>query len=258
MKEFERLIGIMEKLRGPGGCPWDAAQTLESIMKCLIEEAFELRDAVLEKNLPAIREELGDVLLQVVFCGLIARDKGYFDLEDVIEYLCDKLVYRHPHVFGDTVVKDAEEVLKNWEKLKEQEEGKAGRESIFSGLPKSLPALLYALKIQSLAARVGFDWPDAKGVLSKIAEETRELSAAVESGIKDDIEAEIGDLLFTVVNLCRHIKIDPETALQRANMKFTGRFREIEKKARAAGISLSDMENAEMERIWEAAKDFSG
>lgn len=254
MKEFDRLIDIMEKLRGPGGCPWDAKQTHESIMKGLVEETFELRDAVLRKNAPAIKEELGDVLLQVIFCGLIARDNGAFDLADAIEYLCDKLVYRHPHVFGDAVVKDADEVLKNWEKLKAKEDGKTDRESVFSGLPKSLPALLYALKIQSLAARVGFDWANQDGVIDKIFEETGELKAAMESGDRDEIEAEIGDMFFTIVNLCRHLKIDPETALQRANMKFTTRFGQIENKAKAKKISLSDMENDEMERIWEAAK----
>lgn len=256
MKEFDRLIEIMERLRGPGGCPWDAKQTHESIMKCLVEEVFELRDAVLEKNAPAIKEELGDVLLQVVFCGIIARDNGDFDLRDAIVYLCDKLIYRHPHVFGDAVVKDADEVLKNWERLKEKEDGKSARNSVFSGLPKSLPALLYALKVQSLAARVGFDWADGEGVIEKIHEETGELKSAMKTGGPAEIEAEIGDMFFTLVNLCRHLKIDPETALQRSSMKFTTRFSQIEKKAKEKKISLSDMENDEMERIWEAAKDF--
>ncbi|NOY69095.1 MAG: nucleoside triphosphate pyrophosphohydrolase [Deltaproteobacteria bacterium] len=254
MKEFDRLIEIMEKLRGPGGCPWDAKQTHESIMKCLVEEAFELRDAVLQKNANAIKEEMGDVLLQVVFCGIIAKDAGQFDLEDAIGYLCDKLIYRHPHVFGDAVAKDADEVLKNWEKLKEKEDGKSTRDSVFSGLPKSLPALLYALKIQALAARVGFDWADGESVLEKITEETGELKDAMKTGDMAEIEAEIGDLLFTIVNLCRHMKIDPETALQRSNTKFTTRFGQIEKKAKQGKISLSDMENNEMEKIWEAAK----
>lgn len=250
MEALDRLMEIMDRLRGPGGCPWDMEQTHKSIMKCLIEETFELAEAIEGDDDESLREELGDVFLQVVFHCAIAKDAGRFALDEVIHELCDKLVYRHPHVFGDASVRDSEEVIKNWERLKRKESTKTKRESILSGIPADLPALLKALKIQSVVGRVGFDWERPMAVAEKI----REVEEAIASNDKDLMEAEIGDLIFSVVNLARHLKVDPEAALRRTNKKFAGRFHEIEKAAKVQGVRLSDMPLAEKDRIWEAAK----
>lgn len=253
MKEMDRLIRIMETLRGPGGCPWDAEQDHKSMIRGLIEETYELADAVETENTEEMLEELGDVLLHVIFHSIIAEEEKAFTLADVAQRLSDKLVYRHPHVFGDARVKDAAEVKVNWDRLKRKENGKEKRKSIFEGIPESLPALLYALKIQSKAARVGFDWESAHGVLEKIREEADEVAEAVEKGA-EAVEEEIGDLIFTVVNLARMHGVDPEAALRRSNRKFVTRFREIEKEASTRGVGLADMPMAEKERIWQAAK----
>ena len=192
MQAFDRLMQIMETLRGPGGCPWDAKQTHKSLKKSLIEECYELADAI-EKDDPGhIMEELGDVLLQVIFHATIAKETGAFTIEDVINGLCDKLVYRHPHVFSDASVSDAEEVIRNWEKLKRKEDSKKERSSILSGIPEKLPPLLYALKIQSTTSRVGFDWDGPRGVIEKIYEEINELNDAMTEDNVADIEEEIG------------------------------------------------------------------
>jgi len=257
MKEMDRLIRIMETLRGPGGCPWDAKQDHKSMLKGLIEETYELADAVEKENNEDMLEELGDVLLHVVFHSIIAAEDKAFTMADVIDRLSDKLVYRHPHVFGDARVKDADEVTRNWDRLKRKENGKENRTSIFEGIPGTLPALLYALKIQSKAARVGFDWDGPDGVMEKIREETEEVAEAVGQG-EDAVTEEIGDLFFTVVNLARMHGVDPEAALRRSNRKFVTRFREIEEAARRQGIGLSDMPMEEKERIWQAAKGKKG
>jgi tetrapyrrole methylase family protein/MazG family protein len=254
MEALDRLMEIMDRLRGPGGCPWDMEQTHKSIMKCLIEETYELAEAIEGHDDEVLREELGDVFLQVVFHCAIAKDAGRFTLNEVIHELCDKLVYRHPHVFGDASVRDSDEVIKNWERLKRKESTKSDRESILSGIPNDLPALLKALKIQSVVGRVGFDWEKPMEVAEKIREEVREVEEAVDSKDKDRMEAEIGDLIFSVVNLARHLKIDPEAALRRTNKKFAGRFHEIEKAAKGQGVRLSDMPMEEKDRIWEEAK----
>ena len=254
MEALDRLLNIMETLRGPGGCPWDREQDHKSIMKCLIEETYELADAIEENNADDLKEELGDVFLQVVFHSAIAQDNKMFTLDEVIHELCDKLVYRHPHVFGDTRVRDSAEVIKNWERLKRKENTKKQRESILSGIPNMLPALLNTLKIQSVVSRVGFDWESPEGVIDKIKEEVDELDAAMEAKSKDQMEDEIGDLIFSVVNLARQLKIDPEAALRRTNKKFAQRFFEIEKAAKGQNIRLSEMTMAEKDRIWEAAK----
>lgn len=258
MDAFDRLIDIMDRLRGPGGCPWDAEQDHRSIMKHLIEESYELADAVLKNDPESMAEELGDVLLQVVFHSAIAKDNNQFTLEKVINHLCDKLIHRHPHVFGDVKVRDSNEVLRNWEKLKKKENGKQERESILSGVPDSLPALLQAHKIQATVSRVGFDWERPEEVLLKIDEEKEELAEAVAGADKEKIENEIGDLIFTVVNFSRLLHIDPEAALRRTNQKFTRRFYEIEKAAKARGVKLSDMSMVEKDEIWEEAKDIVG
>lgn len=254
MEAFDRLIAIMERLRGPGGCPWDAEQDHKSIMKNLVEETCELLDAIESGDPEHLREELGDVLMQVVFHSTIAKDNKMFTIAEVIDGLCDKLIYRHPHVFGEARVKDAQEVIRNWERLKRAENGKNHRDSILSGIPRTLSGLLYALKIQSLASRVGFDWNAPQEVLDKIYEELEELSEALKNEKADQTEEELGDLLFSVVNLARMLRIDPEAALRRSNKKFCDRFYEIEKSAKASGVSLTDMPMAEKDRIWEAAK----
>jgi tetrapyrrole methylase family protein/MazG family protein len=255
METMNRLTGIIETLRAPDGCPWDREQDHKSIMKCLIEETYELADAIEGDDAQTLKEELGDVLLQVVFHSAIAKDEGQFTLDDVINTLCDKLIYRHPHVFGDASVRNSEEVIKNWESLKRREEGKKERESILSGIPATLPALLAALKIQSATSRVGFDWDSPAGVFDKITEEMDEVRDAMDAGDPVQIEDEIGDLIFSAVNLARLLKIDPEAALRRTNKKFTRRFHEIEKAAQAQNIPLADMPMAEKERLWQQAKD---
>ena len=254
MESFDRLVKIMETLRAPGGCPWDAEQTHQSLVKNLIEEAYELADAIDTDDPESIMEELGDVLLQVVFHSTLAKEAGRFEVGDVINYLCDKLVYRHPHVFGDAKVSDAGDVIRNWDRLKRKENGKQARASILSGVPSSLPALLYALKIQSTASRVGFDWERPDQVREKIDEELAELSAAMDDENSRNIADEIGDILFSVVNLARKLDIDPEAALRRSNRKFVSRFHAIEKTAAQDGKRLSEMPMDEKEAIWQAAK----
>jgi tetrapyrrole methylase family protein/MazG family protein len=254
MKEFDRLIEIFEKLRAPDGCPWDAEQDHKSISRCIIEEAYELIDAIETGTSEDLMEELGDILLQVVFHSMIAKDDGEFTIKDVINALCEKLIYRHPHVFGDANIKDAKEVIKNWDKLKQKEKTKQKRKSILDGTPETLPELLYARKIQSSAKKVGFDWEDPKGVIDKVKEEAEELYHAMQDHDQDSMEEEIGDLLFSIVNLSRFAKVDPEAALRRTNRKFKARFYEIEKEAKKRGVSLEDMSFEEMDEIWEMAK----
>jgi MazG family protein len=254
MKALDRLMDIIDTLRGPGGCPWDMEQDHKSIMKCLIEETYELADAIEKDNADDLKEELGDVFMQVVFHSAIAKENNVFTLDEVVNDLCDKLIYRHPHVFGDVKVNDAEEVLKNWERLKRKENTKKQRKSILSGIPNTLPALLNALKIQSVVSRVGFDWENPEGVIDKIKEEVLEVEEAMDGKNKDQMEDEIGDLFFSVVNLARLLKIDPEAALRRTNKKFAQRFFEIEKVAKERSIGLSEMPMNEKDRIWEDAK----
>jgi len=254
MKEFDRLVSIMERLRAPGGCPWDAEQDHDSIARCTIEEAYELVDAIDSGDIEHLREELGDVLLQVVFHSNIAKDNDNFTIADVINDLCDKLISRHPHVFGEETVENSDQVLVNWERLKKRERGKQERKSMLDGIPEDLPSLLYARKIQSAASKVGFDWKEPGGILDKIREESFEVSQAIFEGAPDEVESEIGDLLFSVVNLSRYYKIDPETALRRSNKKFKARFYEIEKEARARGMDLMQMSLEDMDEIWEKVK----
>jgi tetrapyrrole methylase family protein / MazG family protein len=258
MKEFDDLVGIFEKLRAPGGCPWDAEQDHKSISRCAIEEAYELADAIDAGDAAHLREELGDLLLQVVFHSVIAKDLGEFTIRDVINDLADKLIYRHPHVFGTGQAADSQEVIRNWDRLKAKEEGKAHRMSILDGIPEALPALLHARKIQSVASRVGFDWKDPEGVLGKIREEASELGEAIQGKDAEEIESELGDLLFSVVNLARYLKVDPEAALRKTNLKFRKRFSKIEAEARERGVQLEDMTLEEMDAIWESAKEDQG
>jgi tetrapyrrole methylase family protein/MazG family protein len=255
MDEFDRLVEIFERLRAPGGCPWDAEQDHRSISRNIIEEAYELFDAIHTGDAEHMKEELGDVLLQVVFHSIIARDHGEFSLVDVINGLAEKLISRHHHVFGDVRLDTSSQVIRNWERLKQAEKGKARRSSILDGIPSALPGLMAARKLQSVVSRVGFDWQDASGVVAKIAEETEELSEALQEGRSDAVEEEIGDLLFSVVNLARLCKVDPEAALRKTNRKFTKRFLAIEKEARRRGVALDEMTLDEMDEIWERAKE---
>ncbi|MCF8023935.1 MAG: nucleoside triphosphate pyrophosphohydrolase [Desulfobacteraceae bacterium] len=254
MKEMDRLMQIVETLRAPGGCPWDAEQDHKSLIPGLLEEAYELAEAIENEDSRAMEEELGDVLLQVVFHSVIAREDGDFSISDVLRVLADKLVYRHPHVFGDAEAADSSEVIANWDLLKNGESSKKDRASIADGIPKSLPALFYALKIQSRAQRLGFDWEDTSGVIEKIREETDELEAALARGDQQMMADEIGDLIFSAVNLARKLGVDPETAVHRVNRRFADRFRQIEDEARKRGISVTEMSMEEKERIWQKAK----
>ncbi len=251
MREFQRLVAIMARLRGPGGCPWDAQQTHESLREYMLEEVYEVLEAVEEGDLERLRGELGDLLLQVVFHAELAREAGHFDIEDVCRKICDKLEYRHPHVFGTVQVQDADEVLTNWERLKKQEAEHRDRTSALDGVPRALPALQQAAELQKKAAKVGFDWPEITGPLQKVHEELDEL---LHASTQREVEAEFGDLLFAIVNCARFMKVDPEGALRAANGRFTRRFRHVEATAEAQGRSLHDMALEEMDELWEQAK----
>ena len=259
------LLAIMARLRASDGCPWDREQTHASILNCLVEEAYEFVDAVENGDVPNMKEELGDLLLQVVFHAQMAKEAGAFDFADVVEVISDKLVRRHPHVFGESTVDTAEGVQKQWDDIKAQEKGDAGESGPEAGplgaLPKHLPALLKAEKIQKRAARTGFDWADWKGPLDKVREELAELEAEADTPAEsapdaraDRMEAEFGDLLFAAVNLGRHLKLDPEKALARANRKFVDRFTRMDALIRTEGKGLKAMELGEMDGYWERVK----
>ena len=245
-RNFQRLVDIVARLRRE--CPWDREQTNQSIKKNLIEEAYELLEAIEENDDKAMIEELGDVLLQVVFHSQIKKDEGAFDINDVIKHLIDKLIYRHPHVFGEKQVKDVEGVLKQWDELKQKEKK---RESILDGIPKRMPALQRATKVQNKTAKVGFDWKNDEDILDKIQEEIRELK---EAKTKEELEHEFGDILIALVNLGRHLGIDPEEALHKATDRMVNRFQYIEKKSKEQGKDLKDMPLEEMDKYWEEAK----
>jgi len=252
-RSFDDLLKLMTRLRGPGGCPWDREQTLESLKPFIIEEAYEVIDAIDRQDRRAITEELGDFLLQAVFVAEIGREEGSFDIGDAITVLHDKLVRRHPHVFGDVEARDAEQVLVHWEKLK-NEERKAENKSVLAGVPKALPALLKASRLTEKAARVGFDWRRAEDVFEKMEEEIAELRQAVASGNAAAIHEEIGDLLFTVANIARKLETNAEEALQSANRKFTRRFTAMENKVRESGRNLDQLTLEEMDGLWDEAK----
>lgn len=250
-KEFERLVSIMEKLRGENGCPWDRKQTLESLLSYLLEETYEVIDAVRKEDYPALKEELGDLLLQVVFQAQIAKERGLFNIEDVIKGINEKLLKRHPHVFGSENFKDSDEVLLNWERMKKEEKGK---ESILDGVPLHIPALLRAYELQERARRVGFDWDRTEDVMRKIEEEWEEFKEAYTKGDNKKMEEELGDLLFAMVNLARFIGVNPELALHAVNEKFRKRFLYIEERAKEKNRPLSSFSLEEMESWWEEAK----
>ena len=250
----KRLYEVMRQLRAPGGCPWDREQTLQTLKPCLLEETYELLEAMDGQDLALHVEELGDVLLQVVFQCAIREEEGLFTLNDVAQALAEKLVRRHPHVFGDAVASTSGQVLRNWEAIKQTEKGKAPDRSAIDGVPASLPALLKAQRIQSKASRVGFDWKDATGATDKIEEELAELKEAMASGDKGKVAEEMGDLLFSAVNTCRFVDVDAESALEGTSRKFARRFREVERRVRDQGRTLNECTLAEMDAIWDEVK----
>ena len=249
MKGFDRLVKIMRSVKTE--CPWDREQTHESIRQYFIEETFEVIDAIDEKDDESLVEELGDVQCQVLFHSLLAEERGKFTLADVCNGIADKLVRRHPHVFENIKVKDSGEVLKNWEHIK-MKEGK--KESVLDGVPKDLPALIKAYRVQNKAGRVGFDWDNIADVVAKISEELGEFKDSLKTNDRDRIEDELGDLLFSIVNLARKIEISPEDALRRTIRKFTARFQYIEKALKEKGVSIKDASLDEMDKLWEEAK----
>jgi tetrapyrrole methylase family protein/MazG family protein len=266
---FEKLVAVQARLRAADGCPWDREQTHESLRTYLLEEAYEVLEALESRNDRKVAEELGDLLLQIVFHSEIARQDRRFDVTDVIREIHDKMVRRHPHVFGETRAKDSAEVLKNWEHIKAEErravkgsgtaaggaEDRGSTASLLDGVSRGLPATLEGFQLTRRAARIGFDWENAEGVLEKIAEEGAELREALARGASGHIEEEIGDLLFAAVNLARFLHVDPEIALKKANAKFSRRFRAMEQVALESGRKLADLPRAELEALWEAVKE---
>lgn len=260
---FDRLVQIMDRLRDPGGCPWDREQTLESLSGYLIEEAYEVVDAVRSGDGQALCEELGDLLLQIVFMAKIGAENGWFDVDAVAAGISDKMVRRHPHVFGDRSVDGADEVVRNWEEIKREEKngGATERRSVLDGVPHALPALLKAYRMTQKAAAVGFDWQRPADVIEKLHEEVHELEHEIAGdGREPSLEArkEMGDVLFVLANLARHLGVEPETALQLSNEKFQRRFGHIEAAADAGGRPLSDLTLEEMDALWQEAKEREG
>lgn len=251
---FEDLVGIMEILRSPDGCPWDREQTHESLKPYLIEEAYEVLDAIDRQDLYELEDELGDLLLQVVFHAAIAEEHGYFNIHDVTTAISNKLIRRHPHVFSDVNVDDSDQVLTNWEAIKKEEKNEDMHVESMERIPNGLPALMRAYKIQKKAANVGFDWDDIKDAIAKIHEELDEFLEIYESEDQEKITDELGDLLFAVVNVCRFLKVRPEVALSHTNEKFLRRFRYIEEKTLEKGKSLNNMTLIEMDNLWNSAK----
>jgi tetrapyrrole methylase family protein/MazG family protein len=251
---FDTLISIMRRLRAPGGCPWDAEQTHESLTRYLLEETYEVIEAIDAKNPDHLKEELGDLLLQPVFHAAIAEEAGDFTMSDVIQTLCDKLIRRHPHVFGDMLIADSSAQVENWEKIKRLEKG-VERSSALSGVPPHLPALLKAQKITEKAARVGFDWEHIDQVLAKVMEELHEFEEALQTGNNEHMEAELGDLLFAIVNLGRFLSINPEEALRKTITRFQQRFQYVEESLHTANRQMNDTSPEEMDRLWEKAKE---
>nr|WP_322625389.1 nucleoside triphosphate pyrophosphohydrolase [uncultured Flavobacterium sp.] len=245
---FNRLLDIMDDLREK--CPWDKKQTLQSLRHLTIEETYELGDAILDNDLQEVKKELGDILLHIVFYAKIGSETGDFDIADVANGICEKLIFRHPHIYGDVVVEDEEQVKQNWEKLKLKE----GKKSVLEGVPKSLPALVKASRIQDKARGVGFDWDEPSQVWDKVQEELAEFHEEVQAGDKDKIEDEFGDVLFSLINYARFLNVNPEDALERTNKKFIKRFTYLESKAGEMGKSLADMTLAEMDVFWNEAK----
>ncbi len=250
LEAFNRLLDIMDELREK--CPWDRKQTLESLRHLTIEEVYELGDAILDNDLEELKKELGDVLLHIVFYAKIGNEKNAFDIADVANSISDKLIERHPHIYGDVVVENEEQVKQNWEQIKLKE----GKKSVLEGVPRSLPAMVKANRIQDKVAGVGFDWEEPHQVWQKVQEELTELNEEIEKGNQENIEKEFGDVLFSMINYARFIKVNPENALERTNKKFINRFQYLEQEAKKNGKELSDMSLTEMDEIWEKSKKY--
>jgi XTP/dITP diphosphohydrolase len=245
---FDRLLTIMDELRAQ--CPWDRKQTMQTLRHLTIEETYELGDAILENDLNEVKKELGDVLLHIVFYAKIGSETHAFDIADVCNDISEKLIHRHPHIYGDVKVEDEEEVKRNWENIKLKE----GKKSVLEGVPLGLPALVKASRIQDKVAGVGFDWEHPGQVFEKVQEELAELQEEIESGTPEKMESEFGDVIFSLINYARFLKINPENALERTNKKFIKRFQYLEKKSKETGKSLKEMTLAEMDVFWEEAK----
>jgi MazG family protein len=245
---FLRLITIMDELREQ--CPWDKEQTIQTLRPLTIEETYELADAISDQNWKGIKEELGDLFLHLVFYARIGSEQQQFSLEEVLQGVCEKLIYRHPHIYGDTQVKDGEEVKRNWEKLKMRE----GKKSVLGGVPVSLPSMVKATRIQDKARQVGFEWENRADVWKKVEEEQQELQEAISSGNQMHIEEEFGDLLFSLINYARFLDVDPEGALEKTNKKFIYRFQWMEEQASLLGKKLQDMTLGEMDQLWNISK----
>lgn len=248
LEAFDRLLTIMDELRSQ--CPWDKKQTMETLRPLTIEETYELADAILEQNLDEVKGELGDLILHIVFYAKIGSETNAFDIADVLNGICEKLIQRHPHIYGDVKVDNEEEVKQNWEKIKLKE----GKTSVLQGVPKSLPALVKATRIQEKVAGVGFDWEEPQQVFEKVEEELQEFNAEVKAKNQEAIESEFGDVLFSLINYARFLNINPENALERTNKKFIKRFQYLEQQSKLKKRSLSDMSLSEMDVIWEEAK----
>ncbi|MFT3681293.1 MAG: nucleoside triphosphate pyrophosphohydrolase [Ferruginibacter sp.] len=246
--EFERLVKIMDDLRAQ--CPWDKKQTIHTLRQLTIEETYELTDAITESDWKAIKEELGDLMLHLVFYSKIATEQKQFTLQDVLHGVCEKLIFRHPHIYGDVKVHDEEEVKRNWEKLKLKE----GKKSVLGGVPNSLPATVKAMRLQEKAKQVGFEWENKEQVWEKVEEEKAELLEAISSGNKDQVEEELGDLFFSLINFARFLQLDAENALERTNKKFISRFNKMEASALDTGKALQQMTLEEMDAIWNKIK----
>ena len=249
---YDDLVDILRILRAPGGCPWDREQTFDSLRSNTIEETYELADAITDHNMEGIKEELGDLLLHVVFYSKLGEEEGAFDFGDVADALCDKLIYRHPHVYGDIHANTPDQVKENWEALKLRKKNR--RSGTLGGVPRSLPAMVKAYRMGEKAAGAGFDWEQKEDVWDKVCEELGEVEAEMKSGSKTDLEGEFGDLLFALVNACRLYGVDPESALERTNKKFIQRFNYMEERAAAKGHTLHDMSLGAMEELWQEAK----
>jgi MazG family protein len=253
-RRFEDLVAILDRLRDPGGCPWDREQTFATLRGFLIEECYEAVDALDRDDLPGLCEELGDLLLQIVFLSRLAREAGAFSADDVVEGIAAKMVRRHPHVFGDERAADSAAVLKRWEEIKKEEKSGAAPASPLDGIPQALPALVKAQRLGAKAARVGFDWEKTEDIIDKLREESAELEAAVRGGDAASVREELGDLLFTAAMVARKLDLDADEALARANAKFRARFAYVEDAARREGIALADAGAALMNRWWEESK----
>jgi nucleoside triphosphate diphosphatase len=257
-QRFLTLVEIMQRLRGPSGCPWDRKQSFDTLKSYLLEETYEVLDAIDKRDWPELAEELGDLLLQPVFIAQMAAEQGLFDIGDSLEAINSKLVRRHPHIFGSATAETAEDVKKRWDEIKKEEKTLKGHEtqgrSILDDVLRSTPALVEALKLSKKAAAVGFEWPDVQGVLDKLREEAAELTEAHGSLDAEQVEAEMGDLLFTAANLARFLHVDPEQALRKSSARFRSRFRYIEERMAAAGSRLEDADLQELEALWQESK----